>query len=334
MAQTRTAFHGYKKRARRATAPSSLPHLVANILLETVVSYSVSTTHIISGLPPSHQKQVLSQYRTLFHDRSEPKPVLPGSFHTALHYHSDVNATYDLSCQYLSNLHAMQVRGTHTDSEGEDSLFSSDDEMPPLADATTSSAPSPTLGPTPALPTVAADNTASATNVDKQAEASAATKSDDGDPELPPVPPLHPWSTSEGWKKYWQSVQVSRGRQDANRRWSLFPKDSKSEVSHHDGEGVESAWADLSPRPASTRQVGEEFRHSSLESTGDIHRIKIMTTYGARHASCDCTDNLHSVYEERRAFAFEDMEGNLVIKKQNTRLLAVDGDTEGFEVEI
>ncbi|KAJ7665344.1 hypothetical protein DFH06DRAFT_1127668 [Mycena polygramma] len=301
---------------------------------ETLVSYNVRTTHIISGLPFTDQQQLLKKYRSLFHERDEPVPVVPGVWHTAMRNHHDVNTSYDLSCQYLRNVHAMEQKGTHTDSDEEaddDSLFSSDDEMPPLEEATPSTgAPSPVL--VPVLPdtwgTGASDNanvtdananvndanTANAANAaanvnDANAaandDAKATADADDANAD-PPVPDLHPWSSSARWKNYWQSIRTlqNRGHQDGEygeRAWS-----------HTDGEGIERAWGEANTLPSSARQMGPGFRRTTIDGTSEIHHIRIVSSYGVRDVSCDCTDNLHTVYEDRRAYAFLDMDGNVM----------------------
>ncbi|KAJ7847057.1 hypothetical protein B0H13DRAFT_2362610 [Mycena leptocephala] len=85
-----------------------------------VLSYEVRTTTIIYGLPPSEQQRILKRYRGLFHEHAAKRTCQMAD---------QVNLTYDLACQYYKNVHALDLRGTHTDSD--DSLFSDDDEGPP-----------------------------------------------------------------------------------------------------------------------------------------------------------------------------------------------------------
>ncbi|KAJ7639822.1 hypothetical protein DFH06DRAFT_1335485 [Mycena polygramma] len=91
-----------------------------------------------------------------------------------------------------------------------------------------------------------------------------------------------------------------------------------------DGEQVERMWADLNPISASTRQMAPGFCRSNLESTGEIHKLRIISTHGVRDVQCDCDDGQHSVYEHRQAFAFRDADGYIVIKKDKSCLLALE----------
>ncbi|KAJ7062989.1 hypothetical protein B0H15DRAFT_958744 [Mycena belliarum] len=98
----------------------------------TVITYEVSTTSIIRGLPPVEQQRIVRSYRAkLFggpHDPSCPDLL-----------------SYDLSCQYLKNLDALEKGGPHTDSDSE--LDVSDDSgPPPLLSATPSDVGSPVMG--------------------------------------------------------------------------------------------------------------------------------------------------------------------------------------------
>ncbi|KAJ7744427.1 hypothetical protein DFH07DRAFT_963653 [Mycena maculata] len=92
-----------------------------------VIAYNVSTTSVVSGLPTAYKEQLLRDYRTEFHAAA----------------HNPSCQTYDLSCQYLKNLHEVQQVGSHTDSDS-DSIISSDSDSgpPPLEDAAPS-APCP-----------------------------------------------------------------------------------------------------------------------------------------------------------------------------------------------
>ncbi|KAJ6451527.1 hypothetical protein C8R47DRAFT_1084037 [Mycena vitilis] len=299
-------------------AKLSLPPVCFIFLRRSVTNRSCS----------ADQQQVLKKYRSLFHERDEPVPVIPGVWHTAMHNHHDVNTSYDLFCQYLRNIHAMEQKGTHTyvffllcpsvsrtdtllpsDSDEEaddDSMFSSDDEMPPLEEATPSTrAPSPVLVPT---GETAASHNANVTDANTAAndDAKATVVADDTNTD-PPVPDLHPCSTSARWKNYWESVRTvhKRGHQDGEyiqRAWCQT-----------DGEGIERAWAEANTLPSSAR----------LNGTSKIHHIRVSQFPPALPAK--------SFVWDRRAYTFLDMDGNVVIKKQKMCLLSQDEQNEDLD---
>ncbi|KAJ6463648.1 hypothetical protein C8R47DRAFT_1225143 [Mycena vitilis] len=75
----------------------------------TLFSYNVRSTHIITGLPHAHEQQVLSQYRLLFHEREhEHERPVPSAQYAPWTAYGDMNTTYDVTCQYLQNLHTME----------------------------------------------------------------------------------------------------------------------------------------------------------------------------------------------------------------------------------
>ncbi|KAJ7661511.1 hypothetical protein DFH06DRAFT_1129609 [Mycena polygramma] len=295
---------------------------------EKLCLYSVTTTHVIAGLPPSvlstqrdyvlltppqsdQANKLFRHYRGVFHAGEQTFPPA-GLFHTAMHIprcpYADLNTTYDITCQYLKNLHAMDVKGTHTDSDDEDgdSIFSDEDEIPPLEPVS----PSTRGTPSPVVDTNTAET---------------------ADPPVPEVPPMNPWSNAAGWEAYWTRIGSLPWGEGVERVWP--PRDGASEraweaawnmrnkgeanvgIGMTDGEAVE----------RSTHQMAEGYRHSSVESTGEEvpHKLRLIGIRGAQDVLCDCTDGEHSVYTHRQAFAFRAMDGNVVLKKFKTALVAV-----------
>ncbi|KAJ7868658.1 hypothetical protein B0H13DRAFT_2351304 [Mycena leptocephala] len=121
-----------------------------------VLAYEVATTAIIYGLPPSEQAKLLRDYRRDFQSAADlhrgeefPHDAYELRYRTDFHLAAAQQTcqlaphnSYDLACQYLKNVHAAALEGTHTDSD--DSLFDSDCEsMPPLIPATPSDESSP-----------------------------------------------------------------------------------------------------------------------------------------------------------------------------------------------
>ncbi|KAJ7197992.1 hypothetical protein GGX14DRAFT_573835 [Mycena pura] len=104
----------------------------------SVMSYEVATTSIIYGLPPHEQGQILQRYRGLYRGQAARYPQ-SDSDHGSPTFHA-LNMMYDLACQYLKNMHAVDVQDTQADSDSdEDSIFSNDDPPPPLLPLSSSS---------------------------------------------------------------------------------------------------------------------------------------------------------------------------------------------------
>ncbi|KAJ6463649.1 hypothetical protein C8R47DRAFT_1225144 [Mycena vitilis] len=135
------------------------------------------------------------------------------------------------------------------------------------------------------------------------------------DPPLPPVPAWHPWSSQEAWRRCWDRMNHFHavfGERERDRRvpdltpeWMTFPTASGSGLTY--GEGVERMWA-------GGRPLG----------TCAIHVLRLISIYGVREVKCNCTDGQHTAYEHEHAFAFRGRDGDLIIKKETTRLLVVD----------
>ncbi|KAJ7733220.1 hypothetical protein DFH07DRAFT_780664 [Mycena maculata] len=83
----------------------------------TAISYDVSTTSIVYGLPELERQRLLRQYRA--------------NFHAAAHS-STCQVTYGLACQYLKNMHEVQKAATDLASESDRDSIISDDSGPPL----------------------------------------------------------------------------------------------------------------------------------------------------------------------------------------------------------
>ncbi|KAJ7670943.1 hypothetical protein DFH06DRAFT_1125228 [Mycena polygramma] len=318
----------------------------------TVFSYNVRTTHVITGLPHAHEQQVLRQYRSLFHHTEQRDHPAPSAEYAPGTQYGDLNTTYDITCQYLRNLHTMETRGTHTDSD-DNSIFSIDPEMPPLEPVASSSPSSPQ--PMEVVASAVDKNSspepveAVASAVDKNdsmpslepalpsrassPSAPEAVADDDSapDPALPTVPAWHLWSSQEAWRRCWDRLNQFHavfGEREPERApeltedWMAFPNPSPSRL--FDGEGVERMWAEGSPLGSSTRQMGEGYRRTTLYGTGDVHNLRIVSIHGVREVKCDCTDGLHTIYEHKHAFAFCGRDGDLIIKKGKTSLLMND----------
>ncbi|KAJ6501535.1 hypothetical protein C8R47DRAFT_1067862 [Mycena vitilis] len=280
----------------------------------TVFSYNVRTTHVITGLPRAHEQQVLSQYRSLFHEQEQEHQLpVPSAQYAPWTAYGDLNTTYDITCQYLQNLHTMEVRAdlsAFRDSDDDDSIFSVDPEMPPLDPVESSSPAAAAVDESmPPLESAVPSRASS-----PSAPIAAAVEGDDGtpDPALPSVPAWHPWSSQEAWRRCWDRL---------NEFHAVFGERELGPAGSTDGEGVEHMWAEGNLLGDSTRQMAEGSRRTTLEGTGEVHVLRIVSWRGVREVKCDCTDGRHTIYEHKHAFAFRGRDGDLIIKKGKTSLI-------------
>ncbi|KAJ6455636.1 hypothetical protein C8R47DRAFT_1228133 [Mycena vitilis] len=306
----------------------------------TVFSYSVRSTHVVTGLPYPHEQHVLSQYRSLFHQTEERDHPVASAEYTPGTKYGDLNTTYDITCQYLRNLHTMESRGTHTDSD-DDSMFSVDPEIPPLDPVAPScpGSPVPQAEAVPAeegaVPLRASSPSAPVTGADDEAVGDAA--SDAPDPELPPVPAWHPWSSQEAWRRGWDRLgefNTVVGEKSERERvaaltaeWTAVPNLSVSGLTA--GEGVERMWAGRSPVGTSTRPMAEGFRRTTLDGTGHIHNLRIISVVGVREVKCDCTDGRHTIYEHEHSFAFRGRDDYEVRRGETSHDIGFHVSTDG-----
>jgi len=52
-----------------------------------------------------------------------------------------------------------------------------------------------------------------------------------------------------------------------------------------------------------------------------VNVAQIIGIHGVRNVSCDCVDGKHSSFERCRSYAFQDYEGNVVVKQSKAMLL-------------
>ncbi|KAJ7774634.1 hypothetical protein DFH07DRAFT_767310 [Mycena maculata] len=245
---------------------------------ETLIAYEVDTTSIVYGLPPSsYKEELLRDYR--------------GTFHAAAH-NERCQVTYDISCQYLKNLHEVQQTGSHTDSDS-DSLISSDSSPPPLEDV----APSPVLS-SPA-------------------------------PITSPVGE-RPWGAS-GWHEAFVHVPddfvparlAMIDGEPLERAWaSLGAQNPRAALATYNrvqqtGAG---AWEDpfdspVSSHPDEPKNIDEEM---DMKTGHHNLRTQIISIHGIKNVQCSCDDSKHSQHTRRDAFTFTDAAGHVVIKKLKT----------------
>ncbi|KAJ7796571.1 hypothetical protein B0H13DRAFT_2392561 [Mycena leptocephala] len=241
-----------------------------------VLSYEVWTTTIIYGLPPSEQQRILKQYRGLFHEHAAKRTCQMAD---------QVNLTYDLACQYYKNVHALDLRGTHTDSD--DSLFSDDNEGPP--------------------PLIPVSPSTGGSILEPAAEALTDSDAAPNPSSGATIDPISPWNA--GRTLFWDSLGLG------------LSAATNSSTQRTDGEITERAWADLNP-PNVVREMGPSLRASCVDGTAtEVHKLEIINIHGIRNVECDCTDGLHSVYRYYVSHAFVDQDSDVVIKKSKTRLL-------------
>ncbi|KAJ7811263.1 hypothetical protein B0H13DRAFT_1926826 [Mycena leptocephala] len=283
--------------------PSSpMPH-------SRVLSYEVATTSIFYGLPPYEQHQILRHYRGLFHEQARNRECQVG----ATDAFAETNISYDIGCQYFKNIHALDLQGTHTDSD--DSLFEDDDDdegPPPLIPPWTPDADGPKTTVS-SSPDLGADGS-SALNT----TTTASMPEVDGDVSLAPkigtaAKTMSPWNA--GRNTHWSSLGLGLSRPNS-------PAEAHLDPGLDGGEATERAWAELNKLPGASGEMGPGFRQSVVEPTGgELHKVEIVALRGVREVECTCIDGLHSEYGRRQYYAFLDQDGNVVIKNMKTLLL-------------
>ncbi|KAJ7084883.1 hypothetical protein B0H15DRAFT_951368 [Mycena belliarum] len=102
------------------------------------ISYHVSTTTTITGLPPYEQTQLLRAYRTRFYQSVHTPTCQVAEVARATDY--GVFLSYDLCCQYYKNLHALDTADSHSDPDWETGApdDGDDDTVPALLPLTPS----------------------------------------------------------------------------------------------------------------------------------------------------------------------------------------------------
>ncbi|KAJ7149320.1 hypothetical protein C8R43DRAFT_1128674 [Mycena crocata] len=252
------------------------------------IEYRISTTTTIRGLPDGEREKALNRYRNRYTGAS-------------LLY--DDGQGYDIGCQYYKNLHDAEA-AEHTDS----------DEMPalepvPASDSDDEASPLPTPAATDAMGAPAVPgcdvcaNAGTSESTGEGAPASAFSKY--------PCFSLPPMSPKAQVRAAAEEAELTL--EEARRREVWM----NTNIGITNGEGVERAWANLDPLAAYTPQMGEGFRQSSLSNpnTG-IHTIRIISLeHGVRDSRCNCSDAKHSAYTGKRAHAFIDGRGDIIIKK-------------------
>ncbi|KAJ7664349.1 hypothetical protein DFH06DRAFT_1127794 [Mycena polygramma] len=229
-----------------------------------------------ASIHSNEQQRLLRQYRARWQEQTDfAAPIIH----------------YELTCQYLKNVRAMQERGSHTDSDDDnadgDSIIS-DDDVPPLVPVEPSDPGSPI------------------------------------DCEGPPpsqTPPSSPPPSSQG-PAFFCRACPSDG-EGVERAWAMGSEAAHKPEEHgfvtasafmRDGEPLEADWASVNP----SFPVQAEFRHSGSAA---VHDVQIISLQGTRDVKCDCDDGTHAVYTHRVSHAFLDADGHLVIKKSKTLLI-------------
>ncbi|KAJ7820052.1 hypothetical protein B0H13DRAFT_2378047 [Mycena leptocephala] len=294
----------------------------------TVLSYEVNTTAIVTGLPPYEQDQMLRAYRKTFHEEAAQATC------------QVAHNSYDLSCQFYKNLHAIQADFDTP----EDSIFESDDEdMPPLLPATPSTGENSPAADSfanaevasavpPSLPEDFNPPWATARNQywaslglglsSISSPVPVATPAVGNMPQAEGfVPASQIWGAGRGWNTEASVEQASTAPEPALTPGIVL---TNPNVGYTDGERIERTWANFKTAPES-REMGPGSRRSALEGDGgtaDIHIFRILSLHGGvRDIECDCMDGQHAAFSWRTAYAFRDNDGNVVVKKSQTLLL-------------
>ncbi|KAJ7734684.1 hypothetical protein B0H16DRAFT_1731744 [Mycena metata] len=274
---------------------------------ETVLfTYGESSTTITYGLPRQKQQELLAKHRTRAKARSNQERPLPNM------------SDYDLCCEYYREVYTMQTATSAALYVEASDYYSSDSEsntsvslMPPLEP------------PVPASQYIGerAERYASTgTLLDTAADAA-----DDG--IGPPA-----------------SQHIEKGERYANMDTLLFavngyvpiaeipenlrfsPTSIPRELNvHTDAESLKRVWSLLNEvnRPQFPEMRRARHRDMFEDYEPPSHPLKIFTRTGVRHVKCRCTDGKHTSFERRQAYAFPDGQGNIVVKKSKSLLLAL-----------
>ncbi|KAJ7122476.1 hypothetical protein C8R46DRAFT_1238298 [Mycena filopes] len=293
------------------------------------VAYNSKSTTVLYGLPPLEQQNILRLHR-LRYLRMTGAPW---------------SHSYDLSCQFYKNVRAVHVSRrlrACADDDSDDSfeMGPPSPSMPPLVP--NPAAASPTMPPLePVSPS------------DDGAELERSTP-----PRIPTLDPEAP--ANRGVEDpYTLEEDLARGGGYVPGYELMNPP--LVVPGSVDGERVERAWAAMNPMPESRRemgpssrglQLGEGFAHgggfvpasalmepgaadgegverlfaalqAEVDATEEGHALRIISLSGVRDVQCHCTDDAHSVFTCKVSYAFRDNEGNIVVKKNKTKLMAL-----------
>ncbi|KAJ7717598.1 hypothetical protein B0H16DRAFT_1740548 [Mycena metata] len=253
----------------------------------------MGTTEILSGLPALELATLLAGYRTSFHRYAAKRGCQIS------------DSTYNACCDYFQALDTLRPSGSDTNS-----LFDSDDEIPPLEPMSSS-----TPEPQPAEEVelfhihrngnrlfVPANMAAILTDATEPPSSSDANDRVDEDEEEDDTSDI--------------SMDVSSSASFHGGVTMVVP----AHTFHVDGEAIERAWAEeYHPPPGSS--MGEGYRHSPPENSGPVHDLEIISFFGTREVKCNCGDGKHAVYERHQQFAYVNRNGDLVVKKSQTLFL-------------
>ncbi|KAJ7722527.1 hypothetical protein B0H16DRAFT_1737725 [Mycena metata] len=315
-----------------------------------MLTYGVSSTTIMYGLPRQKQEELLAKYRAR-HAKTQTRLLRAKSKSRGIRERPVPNMkAYDMCCEYYGQVYEMQTASSAALYEAAEAYESdSDTHSVSVASSMPSLEPTPPPSPLPcpACSTRTTDNTKSAVDTNTAVQTPNAvltthtgdngidtTNAEEGNVDAPSLqfgeryqllefPPesIHGIHNEDSYTlpvaNLPESLQNSPDAAD-------FTKFAYRE--HLDGEGMETVWALLNEvnRPEYPGAMGSAGRRDWAEDYPKTrHRLKILGRTGIRYVDCRCRDQKHSAYERRQAYAFPDGHGNIVIKKSQCLLLAL-----------
>ncbi|KAJ7024582.1 hypothetical protein C8F04DRAFT_1270122 [Mycena alexandri] len=332
-------------RARRNEAPPIV-----------MLTYGVSSTTIMYGLPRQKQEELLAKYRAR-HAKTQTRLLRAKAKSRGIKERPVPNMkAYDMCCEYYSQVYEMQTASSAALNEAAEA-YESDSDTHSVSVASSIPSLEPTLPPSHIPCPVCSDRTTadteSAVNTDTAVQTPNAvltthtgnigtdtTNAEQGNidapslqsgesyqmPEFPPesIHSIRSINSDGSYTLYTlpvanlpESLQNSPDAAD-------FTKFTYRE--HLDGEGMETVWALLNEvnrleYPGATGSAGRQDWAEDYPKSR--HRLKILGRTGTRYVSCRCRNQKHSAYKRHQAYAFPDGHGNIVIKKSQCLLLAL-----------
>ncbi|KAJ6586792.1 hypothetical protein DFH09DRAFT_1074915 [Mycena vulgaris] len=282
----------------RPRSPDSIfsEHVDPPVMDATVITYDVSTTTQIFGLPQEEQLKRLRAYHSDFHEKSHEEGSLPATSQVVMPSSATTSA---ISITGI----CIQWKATWFTTEHLIACRDSDDEGPPPLEPTTASEP---LSPTPAVPRVIPDSWGRRSWGRTDGEGIRAG--------LGLIKRLRKLGLQCTQNSRVILLCTSHCPVVVDLELAFIP--ASSLVRRTDGEGTEQAWAGREPL-APTLEMGEFFRHDTIEDdSGPLHSLR-----------CNCKDGGHSAYICRHTYTFTSADGTLVIKKSKTMLLPLNYDS-------
>ncbi|KAK6967163.1 hypothetical protein R3P38DRAFT_3244637 [Favolaschia claudopus] len=281
------------------------------------LSYEVYGTSIISGLPPVQKEKLISGWRRRHLEEEQPERA---NAEIDEEVHARTATSYDISCQYLKNAHAMALFNAEeraedlnfdTDSDDDDASVHGREEFHPediiIWDGT--------------RPELTAHTTTDAGSVADEAVAKAVDADTAEDLRTANTMAARAVFAGGVFNFVPASLLVDAEALDMNdvsdseRRAAPSPIPSLEAVSDTSVDDL------YRGEPMATvERSGEGEAEPAARQT---HQVQLVNVYGARVVQCGCQDGKHFELRRRQTFAFEASDGTVVVKKFRTMIVAL-----------